>query len=70
MESRGVSVINNEESDISWFPYNLEVFLDIDEKDPHIVSKELNIISNLEFAIDNLDEEKIARLRELVLKIN
>ncbi|CAG8694781.1 14922_t:CDS:2, partial [Cetraspora pellucida] len=59
---RGVNIIHDEESDISWFPHNLEVFLNIDEKDPHIVSKELNIISNLEFAIDNLDEEKNARL--------
>ncbi|KLL02647.1 MAG: ATP-dependent endonuclease [Mycoplasmataceae bacterium RV_VA103A] len=33
---REVNIIHDEESDISWFPHNLEVFLNIDEKDPHI----------------------------------
>jgi predicted ATP-dependent endonuclease of OLD family len=69
LESRE-SIIHDEKTNISRLLHNLEVFLDIDEKDPHIVSKELNIISNLEFAIDNLDEEKITGLRELALKIN
>ena len=67
-EDKG-SIIHSKNSDISWFPHDLEDFLDIGKKDPHVVSKELNIISNIEFAINNLDEEKIAKLRELPREI-
>ena len=62
-------IIHDENSDISWFPEDVEWFLNIKEKDSHVISKELNMINNLEFAIEGLTKEKNERLKELAAKI-
>jgi hypothetical protein len=58
-EKNDKSIIHDEKSDISWFPQDMENFLGIEKRDPHVISKELNMINNLEFAIKGLTGEKI-----------